>query len=213
MGRIVTEIERPSADLLRAFDDLPTAVLADVSHPPVVCGEQIRPVGTASLTGPAVTVRVPPGDNRALHHALTLAESGDVLVVDAGGYTGAGLWGELLSLSARAHGLAGTIVDGAVRDVAELRDLDYPVFTRGVDPSGTTKRRRGAINVPVTCGRRSIRPGSVMVGDDDGAIAIDPSDAPEVVSEGREKLRREQELAQQVKEGDYLFDLLDIDEG
>ena len=213
MARIGQEFDRPATDLVESFRDLPTAILADVAQGEIVMDHDIKPVSAARATvGTAVTVSPPPADNLTVHKALTLAEPGDVLVVDAGGYREAAIWGELLSKSAQAHDLAGTVVDGAVRDADEIDSLGYPVYARAVSPNPPGKEAVGAINVPVTCGGVGVDPGDIVVGDAAGIAVIESETAPAVRQDASSKLDREGELRDRVANGEYLYDVLDLAE-
>lgn len=139
------------------------------------------------VAGPAVTVDAAPGDNLVLHRALQLANPGDVLVVDADGYPEAGIWGELMSLTAQRLDVAGAVIDGSVRDVQETSTLDYPLFSRHVNPKGSTKRQPGSINVPIVCGGVSVSPGDVVVADADGVAVVPQATATDVLAACREK--------------------------
>lgn len=130
---------------------------------------------TAVLCGPAVTVRVRPGDNLMIHLAMMMAEPGDVIVVDGGGDLSTALVGGLMRTTAIARGIAGFVIDGALRDVAEWADGRMPAYARGSVLRGPTKEGPGEVNVPVAIGGLSVAPGDLILADADGVIAI-PSD-------------------------------------
>ncbi|WP_228282437.1 RraA family protein [Rubrobacter tropicus] len=124
------------------------------------------------LIGEALTVKVPPGDNWAIYAALQQARSGSVLVVDWRGYVGGCGAGVLALVRAIRRGLAGVVIDGAWRDVAELRAIGFPVYGRAVSAFSPSKREMGEVNVPVCCGGVIVEPGDVIVGDDDGVAVV-----------------------------------------
>lgn len=133
----------------------------------------IRPVWRgAFVAGPAFTVRVRPGDNLALHHAVALAAPGDVIVADCGGYEDAGVWGEVLTLAAIHRGIAGLVVDGSVRDIDRIEALEFPVFSRGVSMGGTSKEDAGSLGQTVSFGSTDVTTGDIVVADSDGVMAI-----------------------------------------
>jgi 4-hydroxy-4-methyl-2-oxoglutarate aldolase len=209
MHEVVTGIKRPDPELVKAFEGIPTPVLSDVTtkYENTMCHE-IKPVyDQASMVGTAMTVKTYPGDNLMAHKAITLAEPGDVLVIDANEYTEAGLVGELFSTSCKEHGLKGTIIDGAARDIAEIEALDYPVYARGVSPKGSYKSHPGSINVPISCGGISIEPGDIVVGDSEGVAVVKPEEAEEVLSDAKEKLQAEAELQERLEDGEYIYDI------
>lgn len=212
MPAVVTDIERPATDLVDRFEALPVAVLADVTGSPTAMDHGITRVAPSrGMVGTAVTVRAPPRDNLMVHKAVTLAEPGDVIVVDAGGFAEGAVWGDLLSTSATAQGLSGTVVDGAVRDRADIADLGYPVYSRSVSPKNCDKVAAGEINVPIECGGRVVEPGDIVVGDGDGVAVVDPEAAPGIADRARAKLAREEEIREAVTDGAYIYDLLDLE--
>ena len=194
--RIVTSIDRPPRETVAAFESFSAPLVSDVMG----TGRGTMDAGieptfeAASVVGPAVTVDAAPGDNLVLHRALQLAAESDVLVVDADGYSEAGIWGELMSLTAQRMGVAGTVVDGGVRDVRETTELGYPLFTRHVSPKGSTKRQPGSINVPITCGGTTVSPGDVVVADADGVAVVPKSETEDVLAACRNKRDAEAEM-------------------
>ena len=133
---------------------------------------RIQPVTNVSVWGPAYTVQCYPGATYAVEEALEKASPGDVLVVDGEGYTGAVLMGGLMSGRARQRGLAGAIIDGAVRDVEELRKHRWPVYAAGITPRAGTFAQLGQLEIPVSCGNIIVQPGDMIAGDADGVVAI-----------------------------------------
>ena len=214
MHKVVTDIERPPENLVKQFKGLPTAVLSDVTTKyENTMSYEIKPVyDEVSMVGTALTVKTYPGDNLMVHKAITMAEPGDVLVIDANEYTEAGLWGELASTSCKANGLNGTVIDGAVRDVNEIAKLDYPVFARAVSPKGSYKAHPGSVNVPVACGGVSVEPGDIIVGDNEGVAVIKPDDAASVLEDARAKLESESEMIERLEDGEYIFDIAGFEE-
>jgi len=194
MYEIVSDVDRPARDTVEGFRAVPAPVASDVMGKNTrTMDSGIKPVeGSMAATGTAVTVDAQSGDNLVLHKALSMAEPGDVLVVDANAYPEAGIWGELMSVTATEFDLAGTVVDGAVRDVRDVGDLGYPVFSRHVSPKGSTKHHAGSVNVPVSCGGIVVEPGDVVVGDADGVAVVPADRADEVLKECEAKLDREQ---------------------
>ena len=126
----------------------------------------------AALCGPAVTVKAFPADNLIFHKALQLVRPGDVLVIDVDEYKDAAGWGELMSISAQVQGVAGIVLNGAVRDREAIRRLGFAVFCAAVVPRGTYKAHPGSINVPVSVGGLAVHPGDIVVGDADGVVVV-----------------------------------------
>ena len=171
----------------------------------------IRPVDRGfRIFGSALTVECSPGDNLTLHHALHIAQPGDVLVVTGSPDFNVGLWGELMSISARSKGLAGTIIDGTVRDPLEIRSLGYPVFCRNINPSRAKKEVYGRINIPVRIGTISINPGDVVLADANGIISIAFDRAKEACQLASEVAKKENGIKDQIRSGRTLFDIFNL---
>lgn len=162
----------------------------------------IKPLDPKSrIAGRVVTVALEPADNWFIHVALLEAGEGDILVVDAKGYTQAGPWGDVLTLAAHERGLAGLVIDGAVRDSQEIVASGFPVFTRGVCIRKTTKVQQGRVNVPVTVGGVLIHPGDILVGDADGLVRVSAGDVDTALSSAEHRTQRDDNRARALMEG------------
>ena len=162
------------------------------------------------ICGSALTVVCSPGDNLTLHHALHIAQPGDVLIVAASPDCKVALWGELMSMSAQSKGLAGTIIDGPVRDPMEIQTLGYPVFCRGITPYRAAKESYGRINVPVEIGNLSIRPNDLVLADANGIVAIPRVRAFEVVQLAEGIARKENDIKNQIVGGRTIFEIFSL---
>jgi RraA family protein len=180
--RAFSKINRPSPDLIELFRNIPVATIADNMNRLFCLDSTIRPINKKHILGPAFTVKVPAGDNLMIHKAISMAEPGDVIVVDAGGNTQRSLVGQIMSTYAMSRGIAGFIIDGAIRDFQGLSTMDFPVYARAITPQGPYKNGPGEINVPVAIGGQVILPGDIIVGDLDGVVIISPDDAREVAA-------------------------------
>jgi regulator of RNase E activity RraA len=163
----------------------------------------------APLAGTAVTVRTRGGDNLAVLRAYDFCRPGDVLVIDAGGDLVNAIFGGIMSLGGESMGLAGMIVDGAIRDVAEIRERKFPVYARGVNHRGPYKDGPGAINVPVTVGGMVVRPGDIVVGDQDGLCAFPQEIAAEVIEKALAQHAKEEATIRSIREGRWDRSFLD----
>ncbi|MBL8344379.1 MAG: RraA family protein [Rubrivivax sp.] len=192
------------ADLLAALRELPLAALSDNMHRNIgTAGLQpYHKPGEKTMAGTAVTARSRGGDNLTYLRALEFCRPGDVLLVDAGGDLNNAVVGGILTFYAAKIGLAGVVIDGAIRDVAEIRANEFPVYARGVTHRGPYKDGPGEINVPITVGGMVVNPGDIVVGDQDGLLAIPPdAGVPELIEKARAVLVAEAKTIQAMKEG------------
>ena len=164
---------RVQPEIVARFRTLPAANVSDVMSRMVAAGPRLRPMHAGgTMAGPAFTVKTRPGDNLMVHKALDLAEPGDVIVVDAGGDLTNALIGEIMTSYAEQRGIAGIVINGAIRDSAELRASKFPVYAAGVTHRGPYKDGPGEINVPVALGGMVIEPGDLILGDSDGLVCV-----------------------------------------
>lgn len=188
----LARFERVAAALVERASKVPAAVLGDVAGRRGVLHGRVQALGPGMrVAGPAFTVEVRPGDNLMFHIALALARPGDVIVVDGKGDVGCALFGELMATQARMAGIAGLVVDAAVRDTGALSQGPYPVFASGRCPCGPTKNVPGRISIPIAIAGVSVAPGDLVVGDDDGVTVIPRADVPGVLAGVDAKLASE----------------------
>jgi RraA family protein len=179
--RILTRTRKVDAAMVEAFRKIPVANISDSMHRMAAGGTRLRPMHKSGvLAGPALTVKTRPGDNIMVHKALDLAEAGDVVVVDAGGDLTNAIIGEIMSTYAKARGVAGIVINGAVRDAEAIRAGTFPVFAAGVTHRGPYKDGPGEINVPVAFDGMVVEPGDLVLGDGDGLLCV-PFDVTEAV--------------------------------
>ena len=192
------------AEILAELRELPLAALSDNMHRNVgtVGLQPYHKPGEKTMAGTAVTAKSRGGDNLTYLRALEFCRPGDVLVVDAGGDLHNAVVGGILTFYAATIGLAGVVIDGAIRDVAEIRSKEFPVYARGVTHRGPYKDGPGEINVPVSVGGMVINPGDIVVGDQDGLLAI-PQDGgvQALIEKARAVLVAEAKTMQAMKEG------------
>jgi RraA family protein len=189
--------------LLAAFDDVPTATISDcLDRMPVLAGLRAFH-GRGRLAGTAFTVRVRAGDNLAIHQALEEVRRGDVIVVDGGGDTSRALVGDIMKAIAESRGVAGFVVDGAVRDTDSFADGAFPCYARAATPRGPFKTGPGALNVPVCIGGWTVNPGDVVIGDADGVVTFPPALVPTLREAVHAQAAREAEVLAQIRAGRY----------
>jgi 4-hydroxy-4-methyl-2-oxoglutarate aldolase len=199
---IQRDFARVSADLVRQASEFQAAILADVNgrrgamHGRVAA---LRP--GMKLAGPALTVDVRPGDNLMIHAAIALAKPGDVLVIDGKGDQTAALMGTIMMNACRQLGIAGVVIDGAVRDSLEIDEMDFPVFSVGTNPNGPTKNVAGRIGHPITCGGVTVRSGDLVVADADGVFVAERERVEALLPQARKKVEDEAARIAQIKTG------------
>jgi RraA family protein len=189
------------AGLIAQLREIAVALLSDQLHRNRGSVGLIPYHRPAPMAGTAVTVKTRGGDNLAILRAFDFCRPGDVMVVDAGGDVANALVGGIITLGAARAGHAGMVLDGAIRDVAEIRERDFPVYARGVNHRGPYKDGPGEINVPVTIGGMVVNPGDIIVGDQDGLLAFDPSLAESVIAGALKQRDAEEATIKSILEG------------
>lgn len=181
--KIVKNFKRPDPELVAQFEGMPVANIDDNMQRVAAVDSRIKPIGyKGQMVGVAFTIRVAQGDNLMLHAAMDLAQPGDVIVIDAGGFEDRAIFGELMATYMKIRGIKGVICDGAIRDYGGLEKLeDFRVYARAASPNGPYKNGPGEINVPVSCGGKTVYPGDIVVADDDGVLFVHPENAPALI--------------------------------
>jgi len=192
----------PSPEIVDRFKNFSTSNVADaLGRFHTMTGiHHVNNPGT-HLAGVALTVRTAPGDNLMIHKAIDIARPGDVIVVECDGSVGRALIGELMCLTARKNGVAGFVIDGAIRDSNELRRMGYPVFAKGKNPAGPFKEGPGEIYVPISCGGTPVNPGDIVLGDDDGVVVIPQEHAEEIIRRTEDILKYERNYVRDLEAG------------
>jgi regulator of RNase E activity RraA len=204
--RVKMNIERLPADVMAAFRQFATPDISDLLNRLYAVDPDIRCLTNPSHTvcGPALTVKVFPGDNLMVHKALDVLEPGDVIVIDAGGSRMNAVLGDLISTKARHRGAQAFVVDGLVRDLPSIQELgDFPVFARGTTPIGPLHRGPGEINYPIACGGVVINPGDLIVGDAAGLVVVPAGIAVELLHRLQSHAATNASYFESVKQGNF----------
>ena len=204
--RIRAGVERAPSEVVQGLAAFDTPAISDLMNRLYTMAPEIKNVVDPSMrmSGPALTVKVYPGDNLMVHKALDVAEPGDVVVVDTASSSLTAVLGDLVSTKARHRGIAGFVVDGLVRDLPGIQALgDFPVFARGVTPIGPLHRGPGEINHPVSVGGVVVNPGDAIVGDRNGVAVVPRDFAADLLERLRERNAREAEYTAAVARGDF----------
>lgn len=209
---VIRHIVRPDDELLAFFSEQTAADVHEAMGKRGAMAPEIGPAaGPPRLCGPAVTARIPPGDNTMVHVTANVAEPGDVLVFESSTTTTAS-WGELATRNALRKGLGGVVSGGNVRDIEAIDELGFPVFSRAVSQSGARKEGNGSVNVPVSVGGTLVKPGDIVVGDADGVTVVPQEDAEKVRAATETKRHAEDEHRAAVADGASLYDRIGIQE-
>ncbi|ATW26307.1 RraA family protein [Candidatus Formimonas warabiya] len=205
----MTEVRRPTQEQIEAVKKLNTTIISDTFDELGIHGTMLdmKPVCAGKvLVGPAVTVKqrrvIPTPSKLRLGEAMELCQPGDVLVIDGGSDPYAGTWGGLVTLRAQLKEIAGVIVDGAARDISEIREYDFPVWSKYVTPISAVKRFATLeINETIQCGEVIINPGDLIIADDDGVCCIPYAHLDEVIQKAVEAYEWEQKVLADLKKG------------
>jgi len=192
MNDIRRDFDRVSPDIVAKASGFAASILADVAGRRGTLDGRIAPVSPSMrFAGPAFTVEVRAGDNLMIHAAITMARPGDVIIVDGRADRRCALMGSIMISACRKLGLAGVVLDAAVRDTEELREMGFPVYAVGANPNGPTKFVPGRINWPISCGGVAVSPGDLVVGDADGVVVIEREKAPTLLEAAAKKVAEE----------------------
>ena len=202
LPEIIRDFERVSADVVQQAAAFQPAILADVAGRRGALHGRIKALRPRmKVAGPALTVEVRPGDNLMIHAAIALAKPGDVLVIDGKADQGSALMGTIMMTACRQRGIAGVVIDGAVRDSLEIDEMDYPVFSVGTNPNGPTKSIGGRIGHPVAVGGVTVRAGDFVIGDGDGVMVVEREKIESLLGAARKKVEDEAKRIAAIREG------------
>jgi 4-hydroxy-4-methyl-2-oxoglutarate aldolase len=206
--KIIRRIDRPSSDTVRILGELGVATVHEAQGRSGLMRPYMRPVyAAARAAGPAITVLCHPGDNLMIHAAVEVCSPGDVLVIATAAESTDGMFGELLAVSCRAHGVTGVVIDAGVRDTADLAAMNFPVWSKAISAQGTVKATAGSVNIEIVCAGALVRPGDIIVGDQDGVVVVPRETAAAVADLAKQRQVKEARSRERLQAGELGLDM------